>query len=188
MLGFPLGILSAAGAGGVVAASDYELIATTVLGSTVSSITLSNLGDYAGIYKHLQVRAVVRDNRALTANVLAGRFNGDTGSNYTGHALAGNGSTVTGFRTSETDHLHAGLGAGANATSGEYSATVLDILDAYSTTKYKVTRSITGVAGPALVRVYSGLWLSTASTTSFTIFGTSASLVAGTRMSIYGIK
>ena len=179
----PFGILSAAGIG-----SDYELIATTVLDSTVASLTLSNLGDYSGIYKHLQIRTVVRDNRAVTAQILAGRFNGDTGTNYTGHGLAGNGSTVTSFRIAENTHVHAGLSASASATSGEYSASIIDILDAYSTTKYKVTRSMTGVAGPALIRMYSGLWLNTASTTSFTIFGSSGSLVAGTRMSIYGIK
>jgi hypothetical protein len=181
----PLGILSSAGS---QLSGSYELITTTVLTSTVASLTLSNLGDYAGIYKHLQIRAVVRDNRAVTAQILAGRLNGDTGTNYTGHGLAANGSTVTSFRTAENTHFHAGLSVSASATSGEYSATIIDILDAYSTTKYKVTRSMTGAVGPALLRVYSGLWLNTASTTSFTIFGASGSLVAGTRMSIYGIR
>ena len=181
----PLGFLAGSGAG---FESDFELIETQTLGSTQASIIFSNLGTYSSTYKHLQVRALVRDNRAIGVNVLAGRFNGDTGNNYTGHGLVGNGSTVTAFRTSEVDYLHAGLGAGANATSGEYSATVLDILDAYSTSKYKVTRSLTGVAGGPSVRLYSGLWLNTASITSVTLFDTTASLVAGTRISIYGTK
>jgi hypothetical protein len=46
MLGFPLGILSAAGAGGGVA-GDYELISSEILGTTAASVTFSSLGDYA---------------------------------------------------------------------------------------------------------------------------------------------
>jgi hypothetical protein len=57
MLGFPLGILSAAGAGGGVA-GDYELISSEILGTTAASVTFSSLGDYSSTYKHLQIRAV----------------------------------------------------------------------------------------------------------------------------------
>lgn len=46
MLGFPLGILSAAGAGGVVA-GDYELISTQILAATTNSVTFTSLGDFA---------------------------------------------------------------------------------------------------------------------------------------------
>jgi hypothetical protein len=64
MLGFPLGILSAAGAGGGgPLASDYELISTQILTSPQSSITFSSLGTYSSTYKHLQVRAVARSTR-----------------------------------------------------------------------------------------------------------------------------
>jgi hypothetical protein len=81
---FPLGILSAAGAGGVGAT--YELIESQILGSNQSSITFSSLATYASTYKHLQIRAAGKGsgNSFEETNVNL-RFNGDTGSNYSAH-------------------------------------------------------------------------------------------------------
>jgi hypothetical protein len=189
MLGFPLGILSAAGAGGVVPA--YELISTTILGTTESSVVFSSLGDYSSIYKHLQVRIAARDNQGATGNVLYGRLNADTGNNYTGHGIAGDGSSVASFRTAETNFFHAGIATSNSATTNTFRVTVLDILDAYSTTKNTTTRSLTGGAEGTgqNIRLYSGLWLNTASITTLTFIpGGGASFVAGSRFSLYGIK
>ena len=138
----PFGILSAAGAG--VVAGDYELISTTVLGGTAASVTFSNLGDYSTTYKHLQIRAVARSNRAgIDRDLLYARLNGDTGNNYGAHYLVGAGNAVLSGRSIPTSvfELLAYLPA-ATSTSGEFGAYVLDLLDAYSTTKNKTMRAL----------------------------------------------
>ena len=184
MLGFPLGILSAAGAGGVVA-SDYELISTTILGTASPSVTFSSLGDYSSTYKHLQIRSASLVN--TSANLTTLRFNGDTGNNYVAHYLEGNGSSVGTNWSTTTSSIYYGY-FGVGSSTAPHGA-VVDILDAYSTTKNKTTRSLNGnsISGYPLATLYSGLWMNTASTTSLTI-SSPANFLAGSRFSLYGIK
>ena len=182
----PMGIL--AGSGGGVA-SDYELIETQILGSSQASITFSNLGTYSSTYKHLQIRGVVRGALASTSESFNLRFNGDTGSNYTQHGLFGNGSSVSSFASTSQTSTYPGQITAANTTTNAYSGFVLDVLDAYSTTKNTTMRVLLGSASSYnLITLNSGLWLNTASITSITLFGGNNNLAAGTRMSIYGIR
>jgi hypothetical protein len=181
-----LGIFSAAGAGGAVAASDYELISTTVLGSAASSFTFSGLGTYSSTYKHLQVRAVVRSNRASVEDLGAFYYNGDeVNSNYRYHSLNGSGSTVF---ADNANLPYIPYFAAASAPANQFTAFVADILDPYSTTKNTTQRLFLGqgVAGFNL-GLQSGLWNNTASLTSikYSVIG---QFVAGSRFSIYGIK
>ena len=180
-----LGIFSAAGAGGVQ--GDYELIQTTILGSSQASITFSNLGDYASTYKHLQIRSVGRTDRAGAADDPAVlRLNGDTGANYNFHLLLGNGSSVY----SGTD-AYAFVYAGSTATANSFGTIIFDLLDAYSTTKNKTVRKAGGIAtsGANFISLSSMLWRNTAAVTSFTIVSiTGSNLVAGSRFSLYGIR
>jgi hypothetical protein len=192
MLGFPLGILSAAGAGGVVA-GDFELISTTTLGTATPSVTFSNLGDYSSTYKHLQIRMVAQNNAGATGFVDDGiRFNGDTGSNYNSHVLFGNGSSVASFDMNSAYGATAiwGTNSTRDGTTSAYAPNIIDILDAYSTTKNKTIRRLTGTTGgSALIILGSGLWRSTSSTTSLTLFGrVGDSYTIGSRFSLYGIK
>jgi hypothetical protein len=181
---FPLGILSAAGAGGV--AGDYELINTQILGSNQPSITFSSLGTYSSTYKHLQIRATVRTDRAGAADGGIIRFNGDTGANYAHHILAGDGSSVNSFaNTSQTQMVSLG-GVGNTAAANAFSAAVVDILDAYSTTKNKTLRSLHGVTS---INLSSGVRLNTVSLTSIELgpqLGTN--FLTGSRFSLYGIR
>jgi hypothetical protein len=177
---FPLGILSAAGAGGGAALSDYELIETQILGSSQANITFSNLNTYSSVYKHLQIRM------ALTSTVdssIKFRLNGDTGTNYSFHALDGRGSTIVSFAfTSEN------AGFIGYSFAGVMSAT-LDLIDAYSTTTNKTTRALSGTTQSGN-RVYlaSSLRRSTESTTSITVLNEAGNFTVGSRFSIYGIR
>jgi len=66
---------------------------------------------------------------------------------------------------------------------------VLDILDAYSTTKNKTIRSLSGMTGGANnLQLYSGLWNNTAAISSLNIFPGATNFVAGSRFSLYGIR
>jgi hypothetical protein len=83
------------------------------------------------------------------------------------------------------------LAASNSSTSNAFSTSVIDILDAYSSTKNKTVRILGGFADGAnsRMRLGSGAWLNTASITSISITdGESQSFVAGSRFSLYGIK
>jgi hypothetical protein len=186
----PFGILSAAAQVEPAFLSDYELISTTILGSAAASVTFSSLGDYSSTYKHLQIRATGRTDRTtLNSDFLRLRFNGDTGSNYALHALLGNGSAVASVNVTSTVSISVER-FGSDATTGYFGAAVVDILDAYSTTKNKTVRSFGGAAGatPNVV-LNSGVYLNTSSTTSLTLaVGGGTNILTGSRFSLYGIK
>ena len=191
MLGFPLGILSAAGAGGVAAAGSYELISTEILTGNQASVTFSSLGTYSSTYKNLQIRYVARTNRASVFDSGRLKFNGDTGANFTDHGLFGTGSSVGSYaQLNATTGINFGNAPGANAAANVFGAGVMDILDAYSTTKFKVTRLLDGVSSSSpAITLNSGLWRSTASVTDIQLFpNVGTNWVTGSRFSLYGIK
>jgi hypothetical protein len=166
----------------------YDLISTTVLQSNTGPVVFNNLGIYASTYKHLQVRMVTRSPHA-GASILSMQLNGDTASNYSWHWLYGNGSSVQSGATSNASEILVRDIPSANETANAFGATVLDILDPYSTTKNKTTRALHGsaVSGAQFVTFSSGAWRNTASLTQIS-FSAYAGFVAGSRFSLYGIR
>jgi len=185
----PLGFWAASGSGGGGAAADYELISTTVLGSSAASVTFSGLGTSAAAYKHLQIRAVARSDAGSQQVGYYSRFNGDSGANYSSHYLGGNGSVVySGAATSQTAMAIAPM-PGSTYSANVYHATVIDILDFASSTKNKTWRSLSGFTGSnTSVEVDSNAWLSTAAITSIVLYPASGNLITGSRFSLYGLK
>ena len=186
---FPLGILSAAGAGGGAALSDYELISSSILGSSQSSVVF-DVSTYASTYKHLQIRYVAKSTRSSTLDGLAIRFNADTGTNYSAHFLRGNGSSVSSGVETNVSTPQIGIIPAASSTNNAFGAGVADLLDPFSTTKYKTFRSLYGTFNNDFVGLNSGLWRNTNSVTSITLFQTEGAnnLLTGSRFSIYGLK
>ena len=186
---FPLGILSAAGAGGAGGVGDYELISTTILGSDQVSVVF-DVSSFASTYKHLQVRMTARTSLGFTSNNFV-RFNGLSTEIYAAHTLRGTGSSVVsdGYGDQNQIFFDGGM-PGTNSSANIFDASVLDILDAFSTTKFTTTRALHGVLGANnFVNLCSGVFRSTDAITSVTLTqGSSGSFVAGSRFSIYGIK
>jgi hypothetical protein len=182
----PLGFLAGSGAG---FESDYELIESTVLGSSTPSVTFSSLGSYSSTYKHLQLRIVARTDRASEpGDVVLVRLNGDTGANYAYHQLSGNGSSVGSGGSSSQTEIWAWRIAGSTATANSFGGMVMDLLDVYAT-KNKTVRAFSGMTG-GLNEVFlnSGLWNNTASLTTITLDQIGSNFVSGSRFSLYGIK
>jgi hypothetical protein len=190
-----LGIFSAAGAGGGVAAGSFDLISTSILGSATSSITFSSLDTYSSTYKHLQIRIACMFD-STNSNIQA-RINGDSGANYARHVLRGNfgsGAVESAAGTSLNQMLvHYNQD---NNSTNEPAASVIDFVDVYAA-KNRTMRAFSGTAsGTNKNQLYfaSGLYLSTAALTSITIqAGTSfdssgGNFRTGSRFSIYGIK
>jgi hypothetical protein len=143
-------------------------------------------------YKHLQIRVLSRDNRALTLNGLHMRINGDTGANYSYHTIYGLGSGTPGADgaggSTLTDYV---ISTGSSADANTFAASVWDILDYSSTTKNKTVKMLNGVDLNGSGRVYftSAGWFNTNSITSLTFLCSgSASFVQYTQFALYGIK
>jgi hypothetical protein len=169
-------------------ASAFVLIETVNLTSSASSVTISNLAQYAGVYEHLQIRAAIRGTGGGDVRMFLMQFNGDTGSNYNSHMLYsdGPGSLNNGTPTS----MWWTYGANSGSPASAYSAVVTDILDFTSTTKNKTVRTLGGGPnGYNMVNLISGLWRNTNAVTSITLTAQAGdSYAANTRISIYGVK
>ena len=171
-----LGILNsqAAGAGG---AGAYDLLETTVLTSSASSVSFTGLDSYTD-YKHLQLRIV-----ANGGGLIYQRFNSDTGSNYAEHRLYGDGSSVNSQGFASQTEMIIGFGT---TTTDVFAACVVDVLDFSSSNKNTTVRSLGGDNSD--VALGSGLWNNTNAVTSTDIFPNSGSFATGSRFSLYGIK
>jgi hypothetical protein len=167
--------------------SDFELIQTAILGITTASVTF-DVSKYINIYKHLQIRLVGRGDAASNYVNTGYRFNGST-STYAIHELYGAGSSVTSGGGISVTEGSIGYIAGANAGASIFGISIMDIPDFASSNKNKTTKALTGLhsAGP-LIDLRTGVWVSTDAITLITIFPTSGNFVAGTRISVYGVR
>lgn len=189
-----LGVLAAqAEAAAPVAAGSYDLLETEILTGSAASVTFSSLNStYGSTYQHLQLRYVARDNRALSGtNNFKIYFNGDgSSSNYSYHFMFNSGSSVASTASTSQSQMLIGYVPMGNDTADAYAAGVIDILDAFETSKYKTVRNLGGLhvsAGPLII-LHSGLWFDTSAIDSITIPANTASWVSGTRFSLYGLK
>lgn len=183
---FGLGFFATAGAGG--AAGSFDLLETQVLGSSQASVTFSSLGTYAATYKHLQIRYVTRCSEASSAPTFWMQVNADTGSNYRGHVLRGTGSSVVSGSVAQGSQVDIGTTAGANLTTGNFGAGVIDLLDAFDSTKYTTARNLTGVTQGNQIELRSWLWMNTNALTEIKLSSFGANWITGSRFSLYGIK
>jgi hypothetical protein len=190
MLNTITGLLS----GGAPAGGDYESIATINVTSGVTDLTFTSI---PSTYTHLQVRLIGQTNRGTFGrDALIYRFNLDTTTSYSLHAVYGDGSSVgSGAITSSSSISTPEL---LTSTSGanNYGPCVIDILDYANTNKYKTTRALGGgdhngtVAGlGSQVQLNSGLWQSTAAINSIRFYpAIGSNITAGSSFALYGIK
>lgn len=182
----PFGVFSAGVSAGET--NSFELISTTILGSTTASVTFDTSALSA--YKHLQVRYVARN--ASDSNGLIGVTYNGASSSYQWHRLRGNGSSVS--STASSDSRIEVYGSGSSAGSNQFGTGIIDILDFNSTTKYKTLRALVGVVDSAgsmkEIDLMSGAYFgNTNALTSLTltqIYGTG--FIAASRFSLYGAK
>jgi hypothetical protein len=190
---FGLGFFATAGAGG--AAGSFDLLESQILGSSTASVTFNSLSTYAATYQHLQIRMVVRNDNANDYSECWFRFNGDSGSNYSAHLLGGTGASAYSGNFGSTSLTYIpteGVGVGNSASSGIFGVGVIDILDAFETTKNKTIRILGGRetgTGERRVTLTSGHWRNTNALTTILIdqmFG--SNFLTGSRFSLYGWK
>ena len=110
------------------------------------------------------------------------------GSNLTHrHFLSGNGSTVTSGASGSVFDF--GSIPNSSSTANVFSATIIDYLDAFSTSKNKTIRVFVGNSLAPLVSLASGFQNSTTATTSIELgLYNSTTFASGSRFSLYGIR
>ena len=171
----------------------YEQIASTTVGSPVSSITFNGI---PSTYQHLQIRALAKTNKA-TDNVddVFVRFNSDSTDNYAFHRLRGNGATADAAGDPTGSGFTAILlptCAGITSKTNVFGTMVIDILDYADTNKKKTLKSLCGMnanEAPAWVSLASGLWLSSAAISTVALTpGTGTTFSQYSSFALYGIN
>jgi hypothetical protein len=184
----PLGILAAAGSRPAATAT-FQLLESTVLTSSQANVEFANLTTkYASTYQHLQLRVVAQGTTG-NANIFF-TFNSDSANNYAWHSLFGQGSSVSSDSSVNRANIVGSIPVVASSNTDQYTASVIDILDPFETTKFKTTRSLSGRAssGGNIVQLDSGLYRSTSSIATITFGITTGQINAESRFSLYGIK
>jgi len=183
-----LGILNSQAAGG--GGSAYDLLETTTLTSSASSVTFSGLGAYSD-YAHLQIRAVTKGAANNFGNSQIGiTFNGDT-SGYSRHTLQGDGSSVSSSGTANSNRVDVSDATAESNSSyaGVFGASIVDILDFSNTSKYTTVRALSGsIMQNKAITMNSGAWLDLAAVTSINLEAGNGDFVSGCRFSIFGLK
>ena len=175
----------------IAAAGDYESIASVSVGSGgAANVEFTSI---ATDWTHLQVRALVRTNRADYQDVVATQFNSDTGSNYSWHYLVGDGSAASANAGASQSYIWGGLIAGGSNGANTFGTYVMDVLDYLNSNKNKTIRSLSGTnnndAGNGRILLMSGAWLSTNAITSIKLYPAFGTLFSQySHFALYGIK
>ena len=179
-----LGIIASSQQSGFISTTSYESIATVTVGSGGSSgISFTSI---PSTYTHLQVRGIWAHSASNVAAVIG--FNSATTS-YTQHLLSGNGSSVSVGANTTSDGI-TGIGCTISVGANNFGSSVIDILDYKNTNKNKVARVLAGqnVNGDGIIRMYSGMWVSTNAISSIEITPNSSTFNQYTQWALYGIK
>ena len=174
---------------GGASVSSYESIETFTVGSGGSS-TIS-FTSIPSTYKHLQIRAIGRSNYSGTSTNLLYKLNGDaTASNYSYHALRGDGSTATATGGTSLNLMGNDVIVANTAAANLFGTVVCDILDYGNTSKNKTVRALGGrdANGSGFLAFDSSLWLSTAVVTQIDIYPQNGSWMQYSHFALYGIK
>jgi hypothetical protein len=181
----PFGVFSA----GASTGSTFELISSTILGSASTQVNFSSIPSG---YKHLQLRITARLTTSSSGvNDIFMRFNGDSANNYARHQLYGYGGTMYSYNAPNISYSHAGWAVIESTQPYIFATSIVDILDAFATTKNKTVRTLTGIpsTGNQLVALSSSFWNSTSAISSIALTETNGDTFSiGSRFSLYGIK
>jgi hypothetical protein len=162
-------------------ATTYDKIATTTLGGSSATVTLSSI---PATYTDLRVVFVPLGTSTQNMNMT---INGDTGSNYSWTNLRGDGGG-TEYSARATSQSNINLTYGTSITTTKPNLYEIDIFSYAGSTyktllnKYSADKNGSGNLGVQVV-----LWSSTSAITSVT-FTAATNFAANTILSIYGIK
>ena len=161
----------------MAAGSTYTPIATTTVGSAVSSLTFSSLGSYTDIIIVCNGTGGISSN---DSSILI-QFNADTGSNYSSTYLLGNGSSSASGVISPATSIYSMRINGTTNSTG-----IAHIMNYGNSNTYKTVISRGNSPQYAIALV--GLWRSTAAITSIKLLEQNGgNFQTGFTATLYGI-
>lgn len=161
-------------------ASTYDPIATTTLGSTTNTITFSSI---SSSYTDLRIVTVGTMTAGYDAIL---RINGDSGNNYSGIFIRGNGSAASATNSTAAGQYY--LNAGGYSSSIPFLAEIDIFSYAGSTYKSFLSRLSGDTNGSGWTVNGTGMWLSTSAITSVSLIASSTAVWSvGTTATLYGI-
>lgn len=161
----------------MAAGSTYTSIATTTVGSAVSSITFSSLGSYTDIVIICNGTAGISSN---DSSILL-QFNADTGSNYSTNYLLGNGSSASAGLINPSTAIYSMRTNGTTNSTG-----IAHIMNYGNTTTFKTVISRGNSPQYAIGLV--GVWRSTSAITSIKLLEQNGgNFQTGFTATLYGI-
>jgi len=164
----------------MAAGNTYVPIATQTLGSATASVTFSSI---PGTYTDLVLVASCSTDHTAATN-LRYKFNGSTGSVYSGVFLTGNGSAAASTNSGGTSTL--GYYGEITNSATEFGVVVASINNYSNTTTYKTTLSRANYASGLTSAVVS-LAQTTAAVSSILIQFGAGNIRTGSTFSLYGI-
>ena len=186
-------ILGSFSSGVAPVTSSYESIATVTVGSGGSSSI-----DFTSIpstYTHLQIRYIcLATNGGATDGYM--RFNSDTGSNYSYHAMYAGGASVSATSGTSSTYVYLLNGLGNGAYTSSFNAGIIDILEYKNTNIYKTVRMLNGFdtnnattsVNNETICFSSGNWRNTNAITSITFTASTGNFKEYSQFALYGIK
>ena len=161
-------------------AQTYDAIASYTFGSAASSYTFSSIA--ASWTDLILVQSTKFTSGTQNTLMQVGNGSADTGSNYSQTYISGNGTSASSGRTTSLTGIYAG-----NSTDTSFTSTIWHLQNYANASVYKTILHRTNDAGiQALADV--GLWRSTSAINTITLTATGSSFVAGSTLSLYGVK
>ena len=166
-----------------------HFITEAVVTSAVPSVTFDVSYLAALGYKHLQFRCLAQNSTSVSDQVDM-RFNGDSTSNYSYHGLYGTGASQ-GSESSVPRTAAASIcGMRSSADTYCFEASIVDLVDVFSSNKNKTIRAFRGGTGASgnTVQIISNAWYSQSPVTSITLLGRANNIGVGSRFALYASK
>ena len=169
------------------------VLAEELITTNTSSVTFSDLvSSYSDTYNHLQIRAIFRNSTA--SNNFTDCYvkpNSYSGGGMRTHWLMSDGASASSSSNGANNFGRMRQCVAKNsAGSGQFGMAIMDIVDAFSTTKYKVFRSMSGgyIDGQKHVSIQGDRYSSYSAIDSLELYPAADSFVSGTRITLIGLK
>jgi hypothetical protein len=179
MLNSLIGIIASSG-GGVP--NSYESIATVTLTSNQNTISFTSI---PSTYQHLQIRGIFN---TTAGDLLLMRWNNISTTNYSYHALTGNGSAASASGGGSASGMYVG---DPSVATSIFTGVVIDILDYADGNKNKTSRTLAGydANGSGNIRLWSGMYYgATTAISRIDLITTSSNMLTNSSFALYGIK
>ncbi|HSV08528.1 MAG TPA: hypothetical protein VLI07_18575 [Candidatus Binatus sp.] len=191
--GQPNGVATLDGTGQVPSAQlripTITKIADITLGSAAATIDFTSI---AATYAHLRLEWMLRGDTAAASTALYVRFNNDSGANYCTEVLTASVTTAGAQELASQNQIQIGSIAAATAPANWATAGDMDIpLYAGGWMKHVLVRGgyAVGITTTSLQpRWGAAVWASTAAINRITVLAAAGNLVAGSRVTLYGLN